>query len=252
MDSQRPVQTQVCTAMSGWNCTGTWLVTNETWDPSTNTLTKEVDPRGNETDYLYDPMGNTIVVGEPYTTTSQGAFKPLKIYDYDAFNNVVAYCDETENHAAGLDWVGTPTSQSDSLCTTYGGSVPHWRATFSHPSSEPYGEQTSMTTPLGYTRTLAYDPSKQGGTDYGLPTSVTGTSFSQLDGTTITPAQTFWYDANGYLRCYSKGRGTSVLSYDALGRMISVADPDDSSANPSSLCAKSTGQPGWNTQSTYT
>ena len=44
---------------------GTWLVSNETWDTDNN-LAVEVDPRGNETDYLYDPMGNTMAVGEPY------------------------------------------------------------------------------------------------------------------------------------------------------------------------------------------
>ena len=70
MDSaQRPIQTQVCTAMVGWNCTGTWLMSNETWDQSNN-LVSEVDPRGNETDYLHDPMGNVTAVGEPHTTTS--------------------------------------------------------------------------------------------------------------------------------------------------------------------------------------
>jgi len=250
MDAQRPIQTQVCTAMVGWNCTGTWLVSNETWDQSTNNLVSEVDPRGNETDYLHDPMGNTTAVGEPYTTTSVGSFKPTKLYDYDAFNNVVAYCAETETHAAGSDWTGTPTSQSDSLCTSQAGTVPHWRATFVTPSSEPYGELASMTTPMGYSRQFSYAATQQGGNDYGLPTSVSGDSFAQLDSTTITPTQSFWYDAQGSLRCYSKGQGTYVLSYDALGRLVSEADPDDSSANASSICGKSTGQTGWNTQTT--
>src|SRR6202022_3502907 len=158
-----------------------------------NNLVSEIDPRGNETDYQHDPMGNTTAVGEPYTTTSVGSFKPTKLYDYDAFNNVVAYCDETQTHAAGGDWTGTPTSQSDSLCASQAGTAPHWRATFVNPSSEPYGELASMTTPMGYTRRFSYDASQQAGNDYGLPTSVTADSFIQLDGSTIVPTQTFWY-----------------------------------------------------------
>jgi YD repeat-containing protein len=254
VDSQaRPTQTQACTATSGGTCTGTWLVSNEAWD-SDNNLSNEVDPRGNETDYLHDPMGNTTAVGEPYTTTSQGSFKPTKLYDYDAFNNVVAYCDESETHAMQGDWTTATTSISanDSLCASHATAVPHWSATYAYPSHEPNGELTSMTTPMGYTRTFSYAPAQQAGNDFGLPTSVMGAPFVQLDGSTITPVQTFWYDTTGNLRCYSKGQGTAVLSYDVLGRITSVADPDDSSANATSLCGKTSGQPGWNTQTTYT
>ncbi|HEY0384141.1 MAG TPA: hypothetical protein VGC72_18275, partial [Candidatus Elarobacter sp.] len=236
----RPTQTQECTATSGWNCTGTWLVGNETWNPHNN-LVMEVDARGNETDYLYDPNGNVTALGEPYTATSQGTFKPTKLYDYDAYNNVVGYCDPTEVHAANSDWPqGTLGGEypSETLCATQVGAVPHWNATYAYPSYEQYGELASMRTPTGYMRTFAYAAGQQAGTDYGLPTSVTGASFTQADGTSITPAQTFWYDANGYLRCYRKGQGTAVFSYDALGRMTSLADPDDSSANSSSICGK--------------
>jgi YD repeat-containing protein len=248
----RPTQTQECTATTSGSCTGTWLVSNETWDVDNN-LAVEVDPRGNETDYLYDLMGNTTAVGEPYTSTSQGSFKPTRLFDYDTFNNVVAYCDQSETHAMNGDWTPATTSiwANDSLCAMHTNVVPHWSATYSYPSQQPYGELTSMTTPLGYTHTIAYDASKQGGNDFGLPTSVTGAPFAQLDGSTTAPVQTFWYDAPGNLRCHSKGQGTAVLSYDVLGRTTSVADPDDSSANGTSLCGKTTGRAGWNTQTTY-
>src|SRR6202011_4866107 len=66
----RPTQSQDCTVTSAGTCTGTWLVSNEHWDTDSN-LVSEVDPRGNQTDYLYDIAGNTIAVGGPYTTTSQ-------------------------------------------------------------------------------------------------------------------------------------------------------------------------------------
>ncbi len=249
----RPTQTQECTATTGGSCSGTWLVSNQTWDADNNLVT-QTDPRGNETDYLHDPMGNATAVAEPVVTTSQGTFQPTQLYDYDAFNNVVAYCDATETHAAHADWtVPAPSvSPNESLCASQAGSAPHWRATYAYPSYEPYGELTSMTTPLGYTRTFSYAPSQQAGADDGLPTAVTGDSYTQRDGTVLTPSQSLWYDANGWLRCYSKGVGTSVLSYDALGRMTSIADPDDSSANATSLCAKSSGRSGWNTQTTMT
>ena len=245
----RPTQTQLCTATAGWACTGQWLVSNETWDVANN-LAIEVDPRGNETDYLYDPMGNTTAVGEPVTATSQGTFKPTRVYDYDTFNNLVAYCDPNETHAMNGDWTPATTSiwPHDDLCAHHTNVVPHWSATFSNPSQQPYGELSTITTPLGYTRHIGY---QQGPADDGLPRSVSGDTIPQFDGTSITPTQTFSYDANGYLRCYSKGKGTSVLSYDSLGRLLSAADPDDASANASSLCAKSTGQAGWNTQTTY-
>jgi YD repeat-containing protein len=247
----RPTQTQQCTASAnqGQQCTGTWLVSNESWDADNN-LISSIDPRGNETDYSYDAMGNETEVGEPLVATSAGTFKPTKMYDYDGFNNVVGYCDQAETHAAGLDWNGGGTS-SDSPC---GGRVSgaHWRATYAYPSYEPNGELSTMTTPLGYTTTFGYSATQQSGADYGLPTSVTGASFIQLDGSQSTPGQTFWYDAPGNLRCYSKGNGTYVLSYDSLGRMTSEADPDDSSASGGSICGKNSGQAGWNTQSTYT
>jgi YD repeat-containing protein len=249
--SGRPTQTQECTASvnQAQQCTGTWLVTNEGWDANNNPVS-EVDPRGYETDYAYDANGNAIAVAEPQTTTSQGTFRPTKLFDYDANNNVVAYCDESETHAAGGDWTSAP-AVSDSRCSTLAASVPHFTSIYTNPSDEPNGELASMTTPLGYTRHFAYATSQQAGTDYGLPTSVTGDAFTQADGTTITPTQTYWYDGNGLPRCYSNGQGTTVIGVDGLGRTTMVADGDDSSANSGSICGKSGGQPGWNTQTTY-
>jgi YD repeat-containing protein len=249
----RPTQTQECTASTnqGQQCIDPqhWLVSNESWDAN-NDLVSEVDPRGYETDYAYDAMGNTIAVAEPQSTTSQGTFRPTKLYDYDANNNVVAYCDEGETHAAGGDWTSPPAA-SDSRCSTLAAGVPHFTAMYTNPSHEPNGELASMTTPLGYARRFAYSASQQGGTDYGLPTAVTGDLFTQFDGTSLTPTQSFWYDANGLPRCYSNGQGTTVINVDALGRTTMVADGDDSSANSGSICGKSGGQAGWNTQTTY-
>ena len=249
----RPTQTQECTASTnqGQQCIDLqhWLTSNESWDADNN-LVSEVDPRGYETDYAYDAMGNTIAVAEPQSTTSQGTFRPTRLYDYDPNNNVVAFCDEGETHAAAADWTSAPPV-SDSRCATLAAAVPHFTATYTNPSYQPNGQLASMTTPLGYTRRIAYSASQQGGTDYGLPTAVTGDSFTQFDGTSLTPAQSFWYDANGLPRCYSNGQGTTVMNVDALGRTTMVADGDDSSANAGSICGKSGGRAGWNTQTTY-
>ena len=254
----RPTQTRQCTLSQGQQCTGSWLVSSEAWDTGNN-LTAAVDPRGYapgaspqtyETDYAYDANGNTVAIAAPNTATSQGSFRPTKLYDYDGSNNVTAYCDETEVHSSGADWSGS-YGGSDTLCSSRV-SMPHWRATYNYPTTEPYGELATMVTPSGYTRRFAYDAALQGGTDYGLPTSVTGDGFNQLDGKPVAPAQTYWYDGSGSLRCYNKGSGTYVLSYDAMNRLTSVADPDDSSANQSSICGKASGLPAWNTQAAYT
>ena len=242
----RPTQTQDCTATANQaaQCTGTWLVSTETWD-SDNNLATEVDPRGSETYYLYDPRGNTTVVAGPYTTTSQGSFLPTKIFDYDANNNVVAYCDENEVHQAGVDYLPVSFSieANDSLCASQMGSVPYWRATFTTPSWELAGELTSMTTPMGYTRTISYAPSQQTGIDYGLPTAVRGDPIAQSDGAR-TPFQSLTYDAAGNLVCSSSDGNdpttTTVLVYDALNRVVAVGDPDDATIT-SSACAKTPG-----------
>jgi YD repeat-containing protein len=247
----RPLQTQECTVSvnQGQQCTGSWLTTHEAWDAS-NDLVAEADARGNETDYAYDANGNTIAVAEPQTTSSQGTFRPTRLLDYDGLNNVTAFCDQTQTHAARADW-GVPPTPAENLCSTKAAAIPHWSATYTYPSVEPYGELATMVTPLGYTHHFAYSPSMQGGVDSGQPTSVTGDAYSQIDGSSVTPAQTFWYDGSGQVRCYGNGSGTYVLSYDALGRLLSVADPDDTSVNGTSFCGKGSGKPGWNTRTTY-
>jgi YD repeat-containing protein len=235
----RPIQTQQCTTSVNQTCSAnSYLVTNETWD-SDNNLVSEVDPRGGETDYAYDAMGNTIAVGEPLTTvtTSGGSatFRPTKLFDYDANSNLIAYCDEKASHAGQGDWTaaGPPTAGGpDSLCSTNGSSA-HSVFTFSAngaPSYEPFGQLTNIRSPLGYNRSIGYAASRQGGTDFGLPTSVQGDAIPQPDGAR-TPLQSFTYDASGNLICSmadgNDSTTTTVLAYDSLNRVTAVGDPDD-------------------------
>ena len=107
---------------------------------------------------------------------------------------------------------------------------------------------TAASTPNGYQKTYAYDPARQGGADYGLPTNVTGAAIAQNDPATPSrqPQQSFWYDASGNLVCYGNGNGQWLLAYDALGHMTSVADPDDASSG-AGVCGKTGAQAGWNT-----
>jgi YD repeat-containing protein len=228
-----------------------WLGTDTGWDTHNNRIS-QLDVRGNEMDLAYDANDNVIAVAAPQVTTSQGTFRPTKLFDYDAYNNLVAYCDESETHQAGADWAARPAA-SDSLCSSHaGGTVAYTSLSYTYPSYEPAGELTQIKAPSGYTRRIAYSPAQQNNVDYGLPTSVTGDQITQGDGSQITPTETMWWDAAGRLRCQSSGQGTSVYTTDTNGQNLSSADADDSSANASSLCHKTTGQPGWNTQTTFT
>lgn len=227
----------------------TWLQTFEAWDAHNNRVA-DVDERNNETDYAYDANDNAIAIGEAAATTSEGTFRPTRLFDYDTFNNVVAYCDEHATHLAGNDWVTPPVSGGQ--CSSRAASIPHAQFFWTYPSYQDYGQVASVTTPAGYTRRFAYAASQEGGADYGLPTSITGDPITQADGTTITPTQTLWYDSVGNARCNNNGVGTTVTTYNALSQVVMIADPDDSSANAGSLCGKGGGRAGWNTQVTRT
>ena len=212
------------TETSEFAAAGDWLVTSATWDAD-NDLTASVDPRGDETNYAYDANGNAIAVGEPSVTTSIGTFRPTKLFSYDQFNNVVAYCDEVKTNALGLNWTGTPAA-SDTLCPTGTGATGATQYVWDYVDSyEPFGLLINSYTPLGYEGTYAYTG---GGVsdNYGLPSSVVGASFAQSNGTNAQPQQSFTYDAYGDLQTYSKGYGSYQLTYDSMHRMTSATDPD--------------------------
>jgi YD repeat-containing protein len=255
----RPTQTQECTATTnqGQQCTGTLLITNEAWDANNN-LVSETDPRGNRSDYAYDVDGNTVAAAAP--SPAPGAFRPTRLFTYDAHDNVTAYCDPNATHSLGADWVTAPAAPAPGqagLCPqTTVATQAQWTAT----TAEPFGElgaivsPATATAPLGYQRNFYYDLGPQGGMDYGLPTRAIGAAITQsTDPTTPTrqPQQSFWYDSSGNLVCYGTGSGQWLLTYDALNRLTSAADPDDSS-NGSGVCAKTGAQPGWNTTSRTT
>ena len=92
-------------------------------------------------------------------------------------------------------------------------------------SNEPAGILVNTYTPLGYEHTISYYSSAQSD-NFGLPTSVTGASITQSDGSVRTPTQTFAYDNFGNLTAYNAGNGAWSLTYDTLNRMLTRSDPD--------------------------
>uniref|UniRef100_E6Q304 DUF6531 domain-containing protein n=1 Tax=mine drainage metagenome TaxID=410659 RepID=E6Q304_9ZZZZ len=192
------------TASAHW--TGSlWLTGDAAWDANNN-LIAATDARGNETDYGYDSNGNTTWVQEPPVRTNLGSGRPVARYSYDQFNNLIAACDPQ------YVWTSGVTSCAQQLGAT--------RYTYDYSDlSEPYGKLVNEISPTGYQTTLTYD-------SYGEPLTVTGASFAQANGSTLTPTQSFTYNPTGTLASYNKGAGTWRLTYDSLNRQTATIDPD--------------------------
>lgn len=219
------------------------LIRSQGWD-NENDLIASTDYRGNETDYAYDANGNVTKVGLPLV----GTFRPTSVYSYDPHNNVTAYCDPVESNSIGQNWSTNPGITGDSLCPSQSGAQ---RFTWSTSASSIFGFLTDMYTAAydgagnGYHTHFTYDSSRQGGNDYGLPTTVAGDSFTQQNQTTVAPTQNFNYDTYGRLTCYAKSVEASGtidwwrLTYDNLNRTTAVAEPDDSSLAATVSCPNS-------------
>ncbi len=266
------IQAQQCATTQNQQCTGQLLISGEQWDTNDN-LIATVEPRGfapganqaaYETDAVYDANGNVVAAAAPQAATSQGTLRPTSLYSYDTNNNLTAYCDPVATHSLSADWGTTPPAAIDTLCPQSTVAQTFlWSGSSSNPAPayEPNGQLQSIvlaattSAPNGYHESVTYDPSRQAGADLGLPTSIVGEAAQRLDGTVLRtqqpdgtirqPRSDFWYTASGWLGCYSSGAGTSVLSYDLLGRPTARGDGDDSSMT--NICSKSDGQPYWNT-----
>jgi len=199
-----------------------YLTAQAGWD-SDNQLISTIDARGLETDYANDGYGDITAIASPSTVTTEGTFRPTVYSSYDANHNLIASCDQHWSNLNGMDWTTRP-SNSMTLCPSTSGTT---RYVYTPTSAEPFGELTSSTTPLGYTSAIAYNPSSQGGSDYGLPTSQTGTAITQNDQSVWTPLQTNSYDSFGNVLSRYDGVGTWTTAYDGMNRPLSTTDPDN-------------------------
>ncbi len=201
-----------------------WLTQVEGWDSNNNKISQITWPY-NETDYAYDSNGNTIAVAAPQTTTSAGTLRPTKLFTYDAYNNVTAYCDEVATNNLNWNWYSSPpppgVCPANSVSTVM---------TWDYPAYQPYGRLLQIQAPsprsgaAPYATHFAYNPNLEGGNEYGLPVSVTGDPIPEDAGR--TPTQAFSYDTRGNVINYSKGVGSWSLSYDGLDRIVQANDPD--------------------------
>ncbi len=202
-----------------WSSTTAFLTSYNVWD-SQNNLIATLDPRSSSvtdttyrTDYAYDNDGNTTQVMQPTLSTSSGSFRPTFRYSYDSNDNLIAYCDAIFTH-------------NNSTCSAALGATQYAWSTAKSTPNEPLGELLTVTTPLGYQHHFAYDPAAQGGSDDGLPTSITGDPMKQVDLSIVTPHQSFTYDGYGNLATYDKGSGNWTLTYDGSNRLTVAMDPD--------------------------
>ena len=219
------------------------IVRSQAWD-NQNDLIASTDYRGNETDYAYDANGNVTKAALPLI----GTFRPTSVYSYDPHNNVTAYCDAIESNTIGQNWSVNPGITADNLCPSQTGVQ---RFTWATNAASTFGYLTDMYTAAydgagnGYHTHWTYDTTREGGNDYGLPTTVAGDSFSELNQTTVAPTQNFNYDTDGNLTCYSKLVEADEtiawwrLTYDSLHRQTAVAEPDDASLASTVSCPNS-------------
>jgi YD repeat-containing protein len=243
------VQRQECTASGVSVCTsssGNMLITDYGWTDLR--VTSEIDPRGYESDFLYDTNGDLVATAGPLTVNAAGTFRPTVLMSYDANYNLTAACDPDQTHSLGLDWGTAPPTapvpgSSPGLCPQTSTAT---QLTYTYPPYEPLGElqsesdPASASAPGGYTTTFAYAAAAQGGLDYGQPTSFAGGS----NGSDPSPSLTIQYDSEGQIACYSFGNSAWLNRYDSNERLILEDDPDDApsaDSTPATACSRTPG-----------
>jgi len=212
------------TQLQAWSSANAALVTNAEWN-SSNYLVSTVDAGDNETDYARDANGNVIAIAAPSVSTSNGTLRPSETISYDQYNNVIATCDPNYNASHNSSWTSTP-APSDSLCPTGTGATGATQYIYDYvDSNEPYGVLVNAYTPSGYETTLAYS-SGPVFDNYGIPTEIEGTQYSQADGTTHSPTIIYGYDSYGDISSINNGNGAAIYTYDGMNRQITATDPD--------------------------
>lgn len=235
--------------------TGTTTLTSSRSFDLDNNLTADTDYRNNTTNYAYDSFGNTIAIAKPTVAARfNGAvqnIRPTSLYTYDSHENILSHCDPTWAALNNANWSGS--GQPPSCPTTPGNTSNQGPDVYvfsdqTGHANEPYGELTDTYAANGYHYHFTYSGASEGGVsanaglDFGNATQIRGDAFTS-NGTQIAPGQQYVYDVNGNIICANKGTGWGVVVYDADGRKLQAADPDDASLNRAE-CPKSPGLPG--------
>lgn len=236
--------------LSSTDATG--VVTTYAYDAG-GRVTSTTDPTGATTTLTYDAAGRPATVTDPLgrvTTTVYDAFGQVASvidpaggftsYTYDGAGQVTSVTDPTDATTAYVyDVAGRLVSTTDPLGRE--STIVYNKAGEVTSSTSPSGATTSYVYDLGGRLTKTTDPDGAVTTTVydaaGRPTTVTDplnrqvsttydaagrvTSVTRADGSTVT-----WVlDAAGQTTTRTDPSGTTTYAYDAVGRVLSIADP---------------------------
>jgi YD repeat-containing protein len=192
-----------------------WVTSSQTWDALNNSISS-TDPNDNITKYGYDSNGNNVETLLPNANdftiggSPSQSLSPLSFYSYDAYNNLVAYCDPFWTQKHNKSWVTNP---GDSLCPSSPGTA---YFVYHNGTEQPYGCLTDMYKPGTYHTAITYTGNNCG---VGLPTKVLGDTITQFgNNSSRQPTQDLTYGQYGQITATDLGTaGSYTLDSLTLG-----------------------------------
>lgn len=176
-------------------------VTSYSYDPAhPGDLVQVTDPDGQVWKYVYDTNGNRVKTIDPLGNTTTYAY----------------------------DIVGRMTSSVSPLGNVSGGNPTLYTTSYTFNG---FGDDLTMTDPLGNVTTYAYDGNRNRtsitdalhhATTYTYDLVNQQTQVNRTDGSTLQTA----YDLNGRVVGQTDGLNhTTTYTYDSIGRIVSITDP---------------------------
>lgn len=197
---------------------GAWNTLSWTFDSSNHVSAVNRPELGGWVSYQFDASGFVTRTTYPTIAYNGGSATPTSESLYDSYGHLLAFCDAQWVHDHG----GEGLSQNICSATSSGA----WSYTYANMWLG-VPELTTVTHPSGATVTFGYDISSEGGSDYALPTSITGTQTQQFDSTFVTPSTSIRYDGHGRVTWHAVGGSEGqTFTYDAFGRVIQETDAD--------------------------
>jgi RHS repeat-associated protein len=158
-------------------------------------VTASTDGNGHQTQYVYDAAGRLTVTIDPLTHRTTRA--------YDAAGNLTSLTDASGNSTAfAYNAANQLTQQTDPLGHS---------STFAY---DGVGQLTGTTDRLGRTVSYAYDGAGR----------LTGQTW-RTSGGVVSDTRSFSYDGDGQVLTAANSQGTYTYTYDAAGRVTTVAEP---------------------------